>query len=170
MLEIFNSLNPFFEDNYRKISVREYSKIQKISPPTASKLLKGLKKEGLLNCNKEKIYIYYYANRENSIFVSLSRVYWLQIFNKIGLLDYFERELIHPIVIMFGSFAKAEITPKSDIDIAIFSISRKELNLHKFQGILKREIQTFMFKSWDDVKNKDLLNSMINGFILKGGW
>ena len=170
MLEIFNSLKPFFEDNYRKISVREYAKLQKISPPTASKLLNNFKKEELLNCYKEKIYIYYYASRENDLFVNLSRVYWFQVFSKIGLLEHFEKELINPIIILFGSFAKAEISPKSDIDIAIFSISKKKLDIRRFQDILKREIQLFMFKSKDDVKNKDLLNSMMNGFVLKGSW
>ena len=39
MLEIFNTLAYFFEDNYVKISVREFAKFKKISPPHASKLL-----------------------------------------------------------------------------------------------------------------------------------
>ena len=170
MLKIFNRLKPFFEDNYKSISVREYAKLQKISPPTASNLLNYFKKEGLLSCDKEKIYIYYYVNRENDLFVNLSRVYWLLIFSKIGLLEYLEKELINPIIILFGSFAKAEISPKSDIDIAIFSISKKNLDICKFQNTLKREIQLFMFKSKEDVKSKDLLNSMMNGFMLKGSW
>ena len=53
MLTIFNNLKPFFEDNYRRISVREYARIIKISPPSASKLLNNLEKEGLLTKEKK---------------------------------------------------------------------------------------------------------------------
>jgi len=46
MLNIINSLMPFFEDCYRRINVREYSRLRKSSPPTASKILFELNKEG----------------------------------------------------------------------------------------------------------------------------
>ena len=55
MLEIINNLAPFFEDCYRRISVREYSKIIKVSPPTASKILMEYYKEGLLKRQEEII-------------------------------------------------------------------------------------------------------------------
>ena len=48
MLNIINNLKPFIEDSYRRINVREYSRLMKISPPTASKTLFELSKEGLL--------------------------------------------------------------------------------------------------------------------------
>ena len=35
MLNIINNLRPFIEDCYRRISVREYSRLLKVSPPTA---------------------------------------------------------------------------------------------------------------------------------------
>jgi len=65
MLKIFNDLEPFFRDNYQRINVREYARIRKMSPPSASALLSNLEKEGLLNVEKEKNYIYYHANRED---------------------------------------------------------------------------------------------------------
>ena len=36
---------PFFQDCYRRINVREYSRLMKISPPTASKLLSSYSQE-----------------------------------------------------------------------------------------------------------------------------
>ena len=55
MLEIFNKLKPFFEDNYKRISVREYARMQNISPPNASQLLNNLEKEGLLKKEEDRI-------------------------------------------------------------------------------------------------------------------
>ena len=170
MLKIFNNLKQFFEDSYVRISVREYAKQQKISPPSASKLLDGYFKEGLLNREEEKRYIYYYANRENLVFTYLSRIYWYYIFRKSGLIGYFEKELVSPTIILFGSFSKAEISPQSDIDIAVFTISKKELDMRKFQKALKRKIQLFFFKSREEVGNKNLLNNILNGFLIGGAW
>lgn len=165
MLEIFNNLKPFFEDCYRRYSVREYAKIIKVSPPTASKILKSLNKEDLLKVTKENNYLFFWANKENKEFISLSRIYW---YNKLKeFVDFLNTNLVNPVVILFGSLSKAEAKIDSDIDITIFA-NKKELNVQEFEEKLKREIQIFIFKSPKDVSNKELLNNILNGFILEG--
>ncbi len=42
MLKIINNLKPFIEDNYRRISVREYARIQKISDVKSDELLNSI--------------------------------------------------------------------------------------------------------------------------------
>lgn len=170
MFKILNGLKPFFEDNYRRISVREYSDILKISPATASKKLEEFYKQGILKKQKDRIYVFYYANKDEPLFISLLRIYWQQHFKKIGLLDFLEKELVNPTAVLFGSFAKAEINENSDIDLALFSSAKKDIDLIVFEKKLKRKIQLFMFKSIDDVKNKELLFNILNGFVLKGRW
>ena len=82
-----------------------------------------------------------------------------------------EKETINPTIILFGSFAKAEINENSDIDLAIFTISKKKIDLKKFEKQLHREIQSFMFKDRKDLKNnEELLNNILNGVIIAGGW
>ena len=170
MLKIFNDLEPFFNDCYRRINVREYARIRNISPPTASTLLESLKQDGLLNKEEDRGYNYYFANKESKIFIDLSRNYWYQRFKEIKLTEYFDKELIAPLVILFGSLSKAEVNENSDIDIAIFTSSKKELHLEKFKKKLKRKIQVFVFKNENEVKNKDLLKNIHNGFIISGAW
>lgn len=165
MLKIFNDLEPFFKDNYGRISIREYARIRKISPPSASTLLNELCKDGLLIREEEKIYIFFAANRENHLFVHLSRIYWYTLINKSGLLSYFNNELVSPLVILFGSFSKAEITQKSDIDIAI-KAQKKKLNVTQFEKKLQREIQVVFYNG----AKINLQNSILNGFILSGSW
>ena len=170
MLKIFNNLRPFFGDNYRRINVREYARLLKISPPSASKLLKAFTKEGLLILEEDKNYLNFYVNKNSNLFFHLSRLYWLQRFDEIGLLNYFEKELLTPTVVLFGSFAKAEVRKQSDIDLAIFSDIQKELKVDVFEQILQRKIQLFRFESKEKVPNQELLGNILSGFILLGGW
>lgn len=165
MLKIFNDLGPFFGDNYRRISVREYARIRKISPPSASALLNELVKEGLLIKEEERKYIFFASNRENPLFVHLSRNYWYIKIKKSGLLDYLNKELVTPLIILFGSFSKAEVTQNSDIDIAI-KAQKKRLDVFRFKKAIGREIQIIFY---DDAKI-DLQNNILNGFILSGSW
>ena len=163
MLEIINSLDPFFEDCYRRIGVREYSRIVSISPPTASKTLNSYYKEGLLKMEKDRNYLFFHANKENKAFIDLSRIYWA--FQLKDLIDFLCKNLISPTVVMFGSLSKGEVKQDSDIDLAVFA-HKRELNFQKFEKKLNRKIQVFWFKSIQDIKDKELSNNIINGYSL----
>lgn len=170
MLELLNDLEPFFKDNYKRIHVRAYAKLQNISPPTASKLLKHYLKEGLICKESQNKYDYYFANKQSKTFIDLSRIYWQIRFKKAGLLDYLEKKLTLPIVYLFGSFSKAEIHERSDLDIAIFTPTSEKLDLKPFEKKFKTSIQVFTFKDKKSVKNKNLLNNILNGYKLLGEW
>ena len=164
MLNIINNLSPFFEDCYRRIGVREYAKIIKVSPPTASKILSEYQREGLLKKQEDRNYLFFFADKENKTFTDISRIYW-----RIKLKDIIEKieeNTTNPIIILFGSLSKAEATKNSDIDIAIIS-SKKEINLKDYEKRLKREIQIFWFDSFDKI-DKELRNNILNGYILSG--
>ena len=165
MLKIFNDLEPFFEYSYQRIGVREYARMKKMSPPSASTLLHDYNKEGLLTREEEKKYIYFEANRENPVFVNLSRIYWQIQLRNSGLTEYLEKELVDPLIILFGSFSKAEVSSRSDIDIAI-KANKKKLGLAQFEKKLKRNIQIVFY---DDAKI-NLQRNILNGVILSGSW
>ena len=165
MLKIINDLAPFFEDCYRRINVREYAKIINVSPPTASQLLSYYHKENLLSKEIYKNYIFFYANKQNRQFIDLSRIYWNQKLSE--LMNYLQKNLITPTILLFGSLSKAETKSDSDIDLAVIT-HKKQLNTSSFEKKLKRKIQIFWFKSLKDIKNKELANNILNGYILKG--
>src|SRR3989338_9813750 len=165
MLNIINNLRPFIEDCYRRISVREYSRLLKVSPPTASKILFDFNKEGLLSMEKDRNYLFYYASTNNRMFIDLSRIYWRLKLDK--LIDFLIKNLTNPTIILFGSLSKAETKNDSDIDLCIIG-HKKELNIKNFEDNLKRKIQLFFFSSVEDMKNKELANNIINGYILEG--
>ncbi|MBS3099014.1 nucleotidyltransferase domain-containing protein [Candidatus Pacearchaeota archaeon] len=165
MLKIINDLSTFFEDCYREISVREYAREMKITPPTASNLLKDFAKEDLLNMRKERGFLFFYANRESLALRDFSRVYWR---NKLNDLVKNIWDDVHPdSIVLFGSLTKLEVNEKSDIDIAIFVGFKKEIDLKKFEKKLGKEIQVFRFESLDKV-NKELRVGIMEGYSLKG--
>jgi len=170
MLKIINDLSLFFGDNYRRINVREYARIMKTSPPTASKLLEGFNREGILKREKDRNYIFYCANSESGLFVDLSRIYWKLAFESSGLVKLFEDAFLSPVVVLFGSLSKAEAKKDSDIDIAVFTKTKKALDLRPFEKKLKRKIQLFVFEEPDMVKNKELLKNILGGYKLRGHW
>ncbi len=170
MFKEMNNLTPFFKDNYRRINVREYAQLIHVSPATASKILEMYHKENILKREEDKMYIYYFANKEERFFRELLRTYWRQKLEKSGFLDYLRKEFAAPVVILFGSCTKGEVGPHSDIDVAIFTPARKEFDRHPFEKKLKRELQIFTFHSRDAVKNKDLLDNILNGYIILGAW
>jgi len=168
MLRILNNLKPFFEDCYRRINVREYARITKISPPTASKLLENYRKQGLLKKQEDRLYFFYYADKDSKILIDLSRIYWQYRLDH--LLKHVEEGFLNPVIILFGSLSKAEVKSDSDIDLAIISPTTKNINIDKYEKELKRKIQLFTFKDIKDIKSKELLNNVLNGYKMRGSW
>lgn len=163
MLEEINKLKLFFEDCYREISVREYSREMKISPPTASKILKEFYKQECLNMREERGFLLFRANRDSLILKGLSRVYWnLRLKELIAYLESFFPKAI----VLFGSLSKLEAKKDSDIDILLIS-PKKEVNTAHFEKKLNRKIQIFSCDSIDKI-GKELRLNIINGYILRG--
>lgn len=162
MLEIFNELKPFFEDVYREISVREYAKEAKISPPTASKRLKEFEKEKLLIGNKKGVYIYFRAKREEQLFRQLSRLYWYCALQP--LTEKMSQEISFRRIILFGSLSKAENTSDSDMDLFL-GIEERKIDVSNIENAMKRKVQLHFIKS---LKNKELMkNITLEGIIIR---
>lgn len=165
MLTIINNLRPFFEDCYRRISVREYARLVQVSPPTASKTLKAYHQQNLLEKIEENGRLLFNANIFNKDFIDLSKIYWRKTLEDLGI--ELRKKLINPCIVLFGSLSKAETKPDSDVDLAVFSPEQKLINLLPFEKRLKRKVSLYWFKSIDR-RNQFLMNNIINGYVLQG--
>ena len=64
----------------------------------------------------------YFANRENEKF-KIYKIFHNRIkLEESGLIDYIEKELYYPTIILFGSKARGDDTEKSDYDLAVFKV------------------------------------------------
>ncbi len=160
MLSIFNNLKPFFEDVYREISVREYARMQDISPPTASKLLNQFAKEELLIKKQDRIYLMFRANKTSDFFKDLTKAFWRKRLTKV--LEPLREELMFKPITLFGSLFKVENTINSDVDLFI-DLPEKKIDLSKAEKLLKREIQLF-FKN--AAKSEELIKNIKKGLII----
>ena len=161
MLKIFNLMDVFFEDVYREISVRQYAKLKKLTPPTASKILKEYKNQNLLILNKRGIYLFFRANKEHYLFKGISQLYWQnRLYN---LTKELSEEILNRKIILFGSVIKSENTVNSDIDLFI-DLPHKEINVDKIEKQLNRKVQLH-FK--DALKNEYLRNNIEKGVIIR---
>jgi len=165
MLEIINKLAPFFEDCYAEYGVREYAKKTGMSPPTASKVLREWEKEGLFVSRRERQYLLFSLDGQSKDVVDLSRMYWRRKLE--GFLNEVDKNLANPVIILFGSLAKAEVTPDSDVDVVVIG-SQKPIDVGKYERKVKRTISIHWFSSLKEIKNEHLLNNVLNGYVLRG--
>jgi predicted nucleotidyltransferase len=165
MLKIINDLSPFFIDNYERIHVRDYAKIRKISPPTASKLLEILKENKLLKKEIDRRYYFFHANIDSLDFKDLQRIYYRKKLE--NLIRNIETNTINPLIFLFGSLSKTEAKKDSDVDIAIFTPTIKKINCEKYEKEIKRKIQLFQFRDLKEVP-LELKNNILNGYKLRG--
>lgn len=170
-----NILNFFIKEPEKQFHVRQISKLLDKSPTTISKYLKELEEKNILKSEKKLNHLLFKANVENEKFKQLKLNYNLNLLYDSGLVDYLIKELNYPeAIILFGSFARAENSSASDIDLLIISSSKKEAKLTKFEKKLGYKIQIFIHSKRDiekmKEKNKELLNNWINGITLYGFW
>lgn len=168
-------INLFIKEPEREFHIREIAKMTGKSPTTVSKYTNMLKKKGILLSKKMSNHILFKANTESIQFKALKKEHNIKEAISSGLIEYIEEELNNPeAIILFGSFAKGEDIPKSDMDIAVITPIKKELSLEKFENKLKHSIQLFLYSQKEiyqmKTKNKELLNNILNGITVYGFW
>ena len=169
MFNELNTLKLFFEDPVREYNVREVARLLKIAPATASKFLKTFEKKGILLGRKERMLLLYKANVESEVYRDLKIYYNLRILKDSGLIEELNKFYLKPTIILYGSFAKGYDVKESDIDLVVISEKNKKFtNLKKYEKKLLKDIQIFVVKSIKDLKNKHLMNNVLNGVVIQG--
>jgi predicted nucleotidyltransferase len=167
----FGLLEIFFKDPTEH-HLREIARIAKISAATAGKYLRNYARQGLLKVEVKRGNLLFSPNTENRAFQIEKRAYNLMAIMKSGIVEYLEENLAYPLVILFGSYAKGENQPGSDIDLFIIASEKKKIDFARFEKKLGADIQTFIhtleeFRAMQ--KNEpELANNIINGIILTG--
>ncbi len=168
-------LSYFFEEPEREFYVRELAKLLTLSPTTISKYLTNLQKDDLLTSKTQYNHLIFKANTDSEAFINAKCMFNLEKLRKSGLIKFLIEEYDQPeAIVLFGSYAKAENTNKSDIDLLIISPLKKELKLDKFEEKLGHPVQLFVYSKGEIEKmkksNKNLLNSLVNGIVINGYW
>ena len=156
----------FFVNPTKKLRVRQIEKILKSSLPSVIRYCKELEKESILKKVEVGNVTFYTADRSSDNYLIEKKLFNIKQLYESNLIDYLKIKLHNPTIIVFGSYAKGEDIESSDIDLYIETTSKLKLNLQKFEKILKRKIQVFIFKKIKEVPNPHLANNIINGIVL----
>ena len=169
MFRKLNRLKIFLEEPSREFNVREVARLLKISPATASKELKNLVKEGVLKERKERMLNLYKANIENDLYKDIKIFYNIRKLKESRLVNALNKFYLKPTITMFGSCASGMDTETSDFDLLIISEKTKEFpEIKKFEKKLNRKLQLFVVKEIKDLRNKHLINNILNGIVIHG--
>jgi len=167
-MEHIKFLECFFKEPSRWYHLREYARINRISPSTAITYLNEFCKNGLLKKKKEHNLSLYKGEDESENFRDM-KIFWnIQEIKNSGVLNFLEKEFKPAGIILFGSVSKGLDSKESDIDLFIMSSIKREINLEKFEKLLKRKIQIFVFNQKELKEKKELSNNILNGIVLKG--
>ncbi|OGX02023.1 MAG: hypothetical protein A2062_05015 [Omnitrophica WOR_2 bacterium GWA2_44_7] len=169
MLEKNNTdklLEVFFDSPGREFHIRELSRITKISAPTILLAVEALEKRGFLTTHKKGNLKIVKAS-STIAFCRSKRVRNMEKLYQSGLIEYLVDEYESPkAIVLFGSFSRGDDIEASDIDIAILTVTHKELDLKFFEKNLARKISIHEV----DVKkvSREFYNNLINGIIMEG--
>lgn len=158
----------FLQNPTTKLRVRQIERTLKMPLPSITRYLKELVNEQILKKEKIAEITLYSANWGEQKYLLEKKLFNLRQLHESGLIDFLIEEYDNPLIILFGSYAKAEDTEKSDIDLYIETPIKKKVNVKKFEHSLKREIQLFILKNLKEIPNIHLANSILNGQKLHG--
>lgn len=155
-----------------RFTVREMSRLTKITHPTVSRSLQKLNKLGLAKRELQKnmsgigTIIFWVANREGEKYKLYKKIANLEQLYFSALIEKIASETTPNAIILFGSYSRGEDTEESDIDLFVIS-KEKQINLKGYEQRLHRKIN-ITFET--DIKklSKEFLNNIINGIILYG--
>ena len=159
----------FFENTSGDFHLRELSRLLKLSMPTIISATDKLAKEKLIVKEKGKVLTKVIANRENINFIRYKRLYNLELIFNSSIIDYLSNSYDHPkCIILFGSFSRGEDIKKSDIDIAIITKKKLNLELSEYEKALKKAINLHEI-DFDKI-SKEFRANLVNGIVLEGSW
>lgn len=158
----------FFLHPTIKLRVRQIEREIRVPLHSAIRYAQELEKESILKKSTIADVMLYSASRTSATFLLEKKLFNIRNAYSSGLIDYLIEELSNPTIIVFGSYSRGEDVENSDIDIYIETPTRNKLKVEKFEKILQRKIQIFVYKNIHDVENKELANNIVNGVILNG--
>jgi len=155
-----------FEDPMGSFTMRELGRRAGVSIRSVILAIRVLKDEGLVRVVKKGNAKLVSASRTDN-FRSEKENYNLKLLKASGLVEHISK-LAPEAVVLFGSFARGEDTPESDIDIAVIGgLDEKLEGLGTFEKKIGRKISIHRVKDTAR-ETAEFKNTLANGKVLKG--
>lgn len=162
-------LELFFKKPLHSFHLRELCRALKWSPTKVRSNINSLKKKKLITETKEKNLSIFRSIIGGEEYKKFKIVH--NIMKAFDIAEIMERNLEDfETIILFGSARKGEDTENSDFDICIIGAKEKEIDFKETEKELGRRVSLLFIESFEELrkKNRELLNNLINGFVIKG--
>ena len=161
-----------FEDSSKEYHIRLIARLTGLNPNTVISVTDNMLDVLTKNKDKDTNRVIIRARQGETGFKIKKKFYNIRKIYGSGLVDFLNDKLSYPTIVLFGSYAKAENRPESDIDLFIVCDEKRKLNLSDFEELLGAEIQLFIHTKEEFGKmkkqNKELVNNVINGYVMSG--
>lgn len=164
---IWKVFEVFVDEPLRIHYVKEISRRISLAPTSVKKHLDDLEKERIIIKKKGERFIGYIADRDNDNFLFYKKLFNIIKIKESNLIKYIKDTMYPNAIILYGSYYRGEDMEKSDIDLFLISKSKKELDLEKYEKILKRKIHIIIEENLNKL-NENLKLEIINGLIMDG--
>jgi predicted nucleotidyltransferase len=172
MLEKYDNwklLELLFKRPLYSFHLRELCRLLKWSPIKVRSCVDALKKKNLIVEFREKNLSMFKLNKENEELKKYKIIYNLiKAFEVSKVIE--ERVEDFDAIIFFGSALRGEDTENSDLDFCVIGAREVEIDFKKMENELNRKISLLFIEDLKKLKkeNPELLNNLINGFVVKG--
>ena len=167
----FRILAVFIHDPYREFHLREVAEIADVSPSTAKRFLDFYEANGFLIRGRKANLALFKADVENNSFRLIKTAFFL--FRARPLSGFLAEAYPGSSVVLYGSCARGEDGPESDVDILIVGRRAEKMDLMRYEGTLGKRINAIVFEpsEWEKKAEEDKAfyeRVLVDGIVLHG--
>ncbi len=165
-------LNWFFSFPNKATSLNELSDTLKISKSTSNRILKKLEKEGLIKIEVIGRNWRISLNKNNEKLKGMKISYNINLIYESGIIEEIKELFPNFIsIILFGSYRKGDDIEESDIDIAVETLGKKDIEITEFSITnldYRKNVKLNILVFSRSHVNKNLFSNIVNGIVLEG--
>jgi len=164
-------LTIFFNEPYRDFHLREIAKLADVSSSTAKRFLDFYEANGFLVKSRKANLVLFRANVVNLSFRFMKL--GLFVMKAKPLIDFLKETYAGSSIVLYGSCARGEDDPESDIDLLIVGRRVKHVDLSNYEKKLDKKITllTYIPQEWEEKAEKDKAfyeRILVDGVVLHG--
>jgi len=167
----FRILAVFFDDPYREFHLREVAEVAGVSPSTAKRFLDFYEANGFLIKYAKANLVLFRADVDNNSFRSMKTALFL--FKARPLTEYLTEAYAGSSVVLYGSCARGEDGPGSDVDLLVVGRRAEKMDLGRYEKIMGRRINVIALdpQEWVEKAGEDgafYERILVDGIVIQG--
>jgi len=161
----------FFNEPYRDFHLREIAKLADVSSSTAKRFLDLYNENKFLVKSRKANLVLFKANLENPSFRYMKLSYFIMKMKP--LISFLKDTYPNSSIVLYGSCARGEDDPESDVDLLIVGRKTERFDLSEFENGLGRKVTLLIYTphEWEEKAKTDKAfyeRILVDGIVLRG--